>query len=378
MLPTRPRCSGRGAPAGDLLVRRSTTAQENGQQKPGNEATAHIYRVGHIWCRATAGRKFEPATQAALPQSAMGRAGSHRLQWSDLPAHVQRWVEDSVGGGVAQAEGQQGGYGPGMAASCVLSDGRRVFIKAASPAQNPDTPNMMRGEAKINADLPLGAPAPALLHVLDDGDWVVLIFEDVEGRQPGAPWTDGDLRAVASLSRQVSRLIPDKSLPSVGERYESVFTGWRTLESQGGQSVADPWCKKHLSRLASLETDWDQVVAGDSLVHADFRSDNILLSPDHAFLVDWTATCRGADWFDLATILPSIEVAGGGPPERVAGIVGLDVDLSALIPLVAAFAGYFAQRSQLPDPPGLPTVRAFQREQGRVTIGWLRRLTGWD
>lgn len=306
----------------------------------------------------------------------MGRAPSHRLQWADLPAPLQRWIEETVGASVAQAEGQLGGYGPGMAARCALSNGRRVFVKAASPAQNPDTPNMMRGEAKINAALPLGTPAPALLHVLDDGEWVVLIFEDVDGRQPGEPWTDEDLRAVAALSQQVGRLAPDGTLPSTAQRYQSVFTGWRTLEAQGGP-VADAWCRQHLSRLASLEARWDEVVDGDSLVHADFRNDNILLSPDRPVLVDWTATCRGADWFDLATILPSIEVAGGPPPEQAGKLMGLEVEADALTPLVAAFAGYFAQRSQMPDPPGLPTVRAFQRRQGEVTTRWLRRLVGW-
>jgi hypothetical protein len=39
-------------------------------------------------------------------------------------------------------------------------------------------------------------------------------------------------------------------------------------------------------------------------------------------------------------------------------------------------AGYFAERGRLPDPPGLPTVRPFQRAQGDVTNAWLRRL--WE
>ena len=131
--------------------------------------------------------KFETHPDASLPQSAMVHDGSHRLQWRDLPFHVQREVEAAAGGAVISAVGQTGGYGPGMAARCELSDGRRVFVKAVSPAQNPDTPNMMRREAEINASLPAGAPAPALRQVLDDGEWVVLIFEDVEAGNPANP-----------------------------------------------------------------------------------------------------------------------------------------------------------------------------------------------
>ena len=76
-------------------------------------------------------------------------------------------------------------------------------------------------------------------------------------------------------------------------------------------------------------------------------------------------------------MLPSVELEGGGAPEAVLARVGLDeLDVDALVPLVAAIAGYFAERGRLPDPPGLPTVRAFQRAQGEVTNAWLRRL--WD
>jgi hypothetical protein len=42
----------------------------------------------------------------------------------------------------------------------------------------------------------------------------------------------------------------------------------------------------------------------------------------------------------------------------------------------AALAGYFVHESLLPDPPGIPHVRAFQRAQGEVCIEWLRQRLG--
>jgi len=39
-----------------------------------------------------------------------------------------------------------------------------------------------------------------------------------------------------------------------------------------------------------------------------------------------------------------------------------------------ATGGGLAGRGRQPDPPGLPTVRAFQRAQSAVTNAWLRRL----
>ena len=42
--------------------------------------------------------------------------------------------------------------------------------------------------------------------------------------------------------------------------------------------------------------------------------------------------------------------------------------------VVAALAGFFVRQSLDPDPPGLPTVRAFQRAQAEVALDWLERL----
>jgi hypothetical protein len=126
-------------------------------------------------------------------------APGHRLQWSDLPRALRDEITGVLGSAVVEAVGQRGGYSPSLAARCGLADGRRVFIKAVSPAQNPDSPGMMR---------------------------------------------------------------------------------------------------------------------------------------------------RGLG----------------------------DLDADRVAPVVTALAGYFAERGRLPDPPGLPTVRAFQRAQGEVTNAWLRRL----
>jgi hypothetical protein len=94
----------------------------------------------------------------------------HRIQWADVPERVRADLERALGSSVVEAVNQPGGYGPSLAARCGLADGRRAFIKAVSPAQNPDSPGMMRREGQVAAALPADAPAPALLHVYDDGE----------------------------------------------------------------------------------------------------------------------------------------------------------------------------------------------------------------
>ena len=100
----------------------------------------------------------------------------------------------------------------------------------------------------------------------------------------------------------------------------------------------------------------------------------MLLTDDRVIFVDWTSTCTGAPWFEVVAMLPSVELEGGGEPDAALARIALDIPHDRLVPLVVAIAGYFANMSRLPDPPGLPTLRAFQRAQGEVTNAWLRRL----
>ncbi|MEV0623247.1 hypothetical protein AB0I81_58725 [Nonomuraea sp. NPDC050404] len=88
--------------------------------------------------------------------------------------------------------------------------------------------------------------------------------------------------------------------------------------------------------------------------------------------VDWPWACRGAAWYDRVAMLPSVGMQGGPSPQELF----TDPDPAVTV-VVAAIAGYFAWQCRQPDPPGLPTVRAFQRAQGVVALDWLKLRTGW-
>jgi hypothetical protein len=300
----------------------------------------------------------------------------HRIQWTDVPEYVRADLENALGSSVVDAVNQRGGYGPSLAARCGLADGRRVFVKAVSPAQNPDSPGMMRREGQVAAVLPSDAPAPELLHVYDDGEWVALAFAEVDGRLPHTPWRATELDRVLAATVALGDLVPRTPLHSVAQYHGEMFTGWRTLAAEAGDAPIDHWCRTHLEELAATEPRWEDTTRGDGLIHGDVRSDNVLLTDERVYFVDWTSTCTGAPWFEVVVMLPSIELEGGGEPEAVLARVGLAIPPDELLPLVVAIAGYFAERGRLPDPPGLPTVRAFQRAQGAVTNAWLRRL--WE
>lgn len=321
----------------------------------------------------------------ACPADGPPAAEGSRLPWSALPASLRAAVEDRLGGRVLEAVTQPGGFSPGVAARLRLSDGSRAFVKAVGDI-NPDSPGIYRSEAKIAAALPPDTPAPRLLDCIDADGWVMLLFEDIEGRMPAQPWRPDELsRVLHAMARLADALSPAPiDAPPAARRFEQLGSGWRRLSEaarSGSDDLAglDPWARGHLGDLAALESSLPEAVCGNTLAHGDIRADNILLTPGGVVFVDWPWACLAVPWFDLAGMLPSVAMQGGPRPESVftSHPVARGADPDAVSTVVASLAGLFTYRSRQPDPPGLPTVRAFQAAQARASLDWLKQRTGW-
>ncbi|MCX4733155.1 phosphotransferase [Streptomyces sp. NBC_01363] len=303
-----------------------------------------------------------------------------RHHWADLPASVRSAVENILGARVVEARSQSGGFSPGVAARVRLVDGRRAFVKAVSAETNPGSPDLHRAEARHTAALPPDAPAPRLLGSYDDGTRVALVLQDIDGRQPRIPWEPAELhRVLAAVGELGTALTPAPfDAPPAAVREAKMFTGWRTLLAEGDPGRLDPWAARHLGRLAELESGWEGPATGDSLAHSDLRADNILLTDDRVVFVDWPHALRAAPWFDLLVMLPCVAAQGGPDPETVftAHPLGRDADPAGVTAVLAALTGYFVSASLKPAPPGLPTLRAFQRAQGAAALRWLRGRLG--
>lgn len=334
---------------------------------------------------AIAGARDHPGVDPEAESLGVGPAAAGvRLGWTELPPTVRRWVARELGSPVVEAVTQPGGFSPGVAARLRCADGSRAFCKAVSSMANPQSPQLHRAEARITAALPASAPVPRLLSSYDDGTWVALLLADVDGRHPHLPWREAELdRVMAALHTLTETLTPSplREVPTVAEKFADEFSGWRELAAAPGATVEalDPWCRRHLQQLAGLERGWSQAAAGETLLHCDVRADNLLLSDDRVWLVDWPSACRGAAWVDAVAFAPSVSMQGGPPPEDLMGrhprASGADPD--AVSAVVCALTGYFISRSLQPPPPGLPTLRRFQAAQGRVARAWLDRRTGW-
>ena len=253
-----------------------------------------------------------------------------------------------------------GGFSPGPAARCELGDGRRVFVKAAGTSLNPIAPAMHRREARVLGVLPASAPAPHLLGVADDGDWVALVIEWVDGRMLVAPLDRDEVgaaletvTALAALDAAAMR----RSLDDSGSPGAGLHGHWSKLLSRPIAGL-DSWSGRHLQGLAELESSWEVAVRGDSLVHGDFRIDNLLITDSGPVIVDWPSAAVGAPFIDLLGLLPSLHLDGGPAPAEIFDThpIGASADPNAVDTVLAAIAGYFTRQALLPPPPGLPTV----------------------
>jgi hypothetical protein len=323
-------------------------------------------------------------------------AAGAKVAWEDLPAAVRLAVEDACGAAVVRAQGQPGGFSPGVAARLRCADGSRAFVKAVSELANPDTPRMHRQEAGVLAALdPLIAsgavPAPRLRGRVDLGGWTVLVLDDIEGVHPRLPWRPDELdRLLGALDRLAEVDLQGVvgghrggQLPTAAESLAAAFDGWRTLAGSGGSGPdggppadLDAWSVRNLDRLAELEDGWADHVAGDALLHSDVRGDNVLLTAERVVLVDWPAACVGDPFVDPVLLAPSVAMQGGPAPGELLARSrsGRGADRDAVRAVVCAFAGYLTERALRPSPPGLPTLRAFQAAQGAVARAWLADL----
>ncbi|SES47307.1 phosphotransferase family protein [Actinokineospora terrae] len=303
----------------------------------------------------------------------MEGSGGNRAPWSAVPASVRDVIERALGDRVVSAVNQPGGFSPGLAARTVLASGRRVFIKAVSPALSPGAPGLFRREAVIAARLPAGLPTPRLLWTGEEGDWVVLVFEDIEGHTPPLPWDpDTWWRVQSELADLADALTP--SPIAVEPLADRTLHGWRSLAAD--PRPLDDWCTRNLDRLADLESCWTSAGAGDTLLHNDLRADNMILTDTGVVVVDWPHAALGAPWVDLVAMVPSVVAQGGPSPEEILARCRWTVDAEALTSVVAAVAGYFVHAALQPPPVGLPRLREFQRAKAGPALGWLRRRLG--
>lgn len=299
-----------------------------------------------------------------------------RLAWARLPEAIRAEVSARTGQ-VVDVVSHEGGYSPGMAATLTTVGGDRVFVKAVSTGYHQRSAELYRDEARVNALLPDGVPAPRMRWSFDDGEWVALAFDPAEA-SIAVPWQPADLHAALTTLTELGEVAAPETLGSVSEHLAGMPSWRRAVEEGADLSSWDPWVSGRLSSLAALTAEWADAAAGSALGHGDARADNMVRLGGRVLLVDWPYAVAAAPWVELLCFLPSAELEGAGSAGQIWARhpLGRAADQDRATAVLAGLAGYFVYSSVQPPPPGIPHVRAYQRAQGEVALRWLRERLG--
>jgi hypothetical protein len=319
-------------------------------------------------------------------------AGTH-LPYAAVPAVVRAWVEETLGSSVVTTLEQTGGMSPGCVTRLVCADGTRAFVKAVGAELNPDSPALYRREVLALGLIGSHELWADLLASYDDGQWVALLLEDVDGQHPDT----GDdatmhrlLEATDELGRVLRERVPDPPRPT-GDGPENplyrlgltdlsaVFRGWLTSFDRAAEVPADLLPRWVLDRADDLRPGIVELteVPTDHLVHYDIRNDNLLQRTDGSIVfVDWGAAAVGPAWQDalLARVerihLPWFDASIASSP--VLAEAGDDLVTSSLV----AIGAHLAHRAHTVVDVGLPTIRAFRRAESRRFLDAAARRLG--
>lgn len=299
----------------------------------------------------------------------MAHAVGVRLPFEKVPAGVQAWVGRVLGSSVASATTQQGGFSPGVAARLVTVSGRRAFVKAVGSSLNPDTPRLFRNEIAVMQGLASLPYAPLLYDVYDDGDWVALLLEDIDGYLPPHPWRPHDAARVLDALAELTEALqpsPWPDAPIAAVRSEAFLSRWDNVIADGTE--VPEWVAGREQELAELaRTGLTALAKGDGLAHWDLRADNLLMTEDRVVFIDWAHAAIAAPWTD--TVILHADMRGSVELPELP-------DDDGITGFLAGVAGGLWWGSSQPPPPGLPTLRPWQRDHALVHLDWLRERLG--
>lgn len=300
---------------------------------------------------------------------------ARRLEWAHLPPAVRGVIEQRLGSTVVVQESRTGGFTPGFASLVVTAAGTTHFVKAASRVAQHGIAEAYLAEGRALRTLPPGVPVPRLQWMHEGEDWVVLCVEAVDGDQTPRPWTDADVRAASRMLVSLADSLtpaPGLGVPAFAEAYAEWPGCWDQVRA--GEPTLP-----HLEEAAALAARFDDVTAGDTLVHGEVRDDNLLfVDDDHVVLCDWKWPSRGAAWIDSLLLLIG--------PRRDGFDVNLHIAVHPLLGSVpsesidivlALFSGYYFRAAMQPSPPSSKYLQTAAIEHRDELWNWLSERRGW-
>ncbi|MEV4414906.1 phosphotransferase [Catellatospora sp. NPDC049609] len=305
--------------------------------------------------------------------------GGRRITWTRLPATVADAIGALLGGRVVEAVSQPGGFSEGLAARVRTDGGRRAFVKAASWSAAPVTALFHRREIDVSRRLPAVAPVPRLLDTYDDGAWVALLFEEIDGALPAQPWRPDEFDQVLAAAADLAPLLAPSPVaaavlgpPRLG--------GWAAVAGEGATgrlASLSPWAARHLDELAAIEQLAGRALAGDTLLHGDMYPFNVMLTAERVYFIDWPHAWLGAAGCDVLTLLSSASLSGLDPqPFAVRHPLTRHLAPEQIDAFLAAHSGFLLRLATTVEPDADRNFLRMITELGMASLRWLQRRRG--
>ncbi|PVZ95300.1 aminoglycoside phosphotransferase [Amnibacterium flavum] len=295
---------------------------------------------------------------------------------------MRRRIESTLGGEVVADRSSTGGFSKGTASRVETRTGGTGLVKAVSRAHDVDSYDLYRREGAVLQLLaPLALPAPDLRLVIDDGDWIALVFDVVDGHHPAADDPTAHRAVLDGLVGMPAIEVPMPALADAAAEISAMTRGFREMTAFAGAAALPAWARDHHHELVALTRSAPGAIRGNRLVHFDFRADNALIDTDGRLrVIDWTWASVGCGWLDSLTYLLDARVHGGGSDADdliETHPVFADASRGDIDSALASFAAYFLYATSLPSPAHLSDLRAFQRLEASVVLEWLAMRRGW-
>ncbi|MEO6266836.1 MAG: hypothetical protein ABIO66_09560, partial [Nocardioidaceae bacterium] len=225
------------------------------------------------------------------------RAVGVRAPWPAMPQPIRLWVAEVLGSRISEVREQTGGMSPGCATRLLCDDGTRVFVKVVGTPLNPLTPDLFRREIAA-LDLIGSSPMWAdLVTSWDDGDWVAIVLEDVEGQHPDLA-DDATMDLLLAQTERLGAVLaervpepPDPTAAGLGD-LTGAFATWADAFDRLdviAEELLPAWVR-HDAALWQPRVRALAEVGVRRLVHWDIRDDNLLQRPTGELVfVDWGA-----------------------------------------------------------------------------------------
>ena len=309
------------------------------------------------------------------------RAVGVRLPYDAVPAAVRAWVEDRLGSPVVATAEQVGGMSPGCATRVTCADGTRAFVKAVGAELNADTPGLFRREIGVLRHLGEHELWARLLASYDDGAWVALMIEDVDGRHPDFA-DPAELDAVLTGVDRLSAVLRERDVPAEVDLVDvgHLFGRWAdSLSSLAEAPASTPvpgWLRSDPAGWADVLRE-QAALPMPHVVHWDIRIDNLLRRPSgEVVFVDWGTAARGPAWADpvLARLErvddPWFDTSAASSPALA------EAGEKVFTAFLAGFGAHLAVRSVAAVDVNLPTLNDFRIRESRRMLEAVARRSG--